>query len=108
MTKESNSIVLARIDERLKNHMETNTAAHKEIIDKIDTLSTHVNHEISELKTCVDKNMKDVSDIQKDKIATESKYKGRMELFKWLSIALGTALTTLSLGTIVAHILGLF
>lgn len=79
--KEKIAEILARIDERLKIHIAANTEAHQTILTKLDKLDEHVNHEVSNL----DKRVRALEEL---KISLESKYKGRMELFKWISIGL--------------------
>jgi hypothetical protein len=43
--KETVATKLARIEERIANFVENNNSKHDEIIDKLDKLCSHVNHE---------------------------------------------------------------
>jgi hypothetical protein len=112
-TKTSNtqiSIQLARFQERLENLISTNTEVHQQLLKKQDELCIHVNHEMEamdarlkeielhgttplrevteKLIVLVDKIETRVSILEKADLTETAKYKGRMELFKWISIAL--------------------
>lgn len=102
--RETTATVLARIEERLKNFLESNDKEHKIIISKIDELSGRVNHEITSLETTCKDIEHRVTDLEKYKTETESKYKGRMELYKWISVGLGIVVAAMTL----LHSLGLF
>jgi capsular polysaccharide biosynthesis protein len=94
--RETNGTLLARIDERLQNLIGTNNKEHADIVGKIDELCKHANHEIDNLNDRV-------KILENARIAEENKYKGRLQLFKWLSIGLGIiigVMTILSLAGI--------
>jgi len=96
MGKESYTATLIRIDERLRNFIESNSEQHKEIIVKIvgnrkeiDVLCNHVNDENKLMDARLDK-------LEKKDIADYHKYKGRLQLFKWASIALSIIVACLT------------
>jgi len=97
LSKESNSTVLARIEERLKNFIVLNDKDHKDIGRKIDDLCGKVNHQVSSFEARI-RSLEDRS------LKEESKYRGRMQLFKWASIALSLIIA----GMTIAHMLGIF
>lgn len=104
------SIQLTRYEERLENLISVNADAHQQILKKQDELYSHVNHEIEamdkrlkELELHGTTTLKEVSEniivlidkmemricaLEKAELTETAKYKGRMELFKWISIAL--------------------
>jgi hypothetical protein len=97
LAKETNSTLLARIDERLNGLIKSNNDAHGTITSKIDDLGGKVNHQI----TSLDERTKI---LETSFIQTESRFKGRMELFQWTSLILGIVLTGVGL----LHVCGLF
>jgi len=97
MGKESYTATLIRIDERLRNFIESNSEQHKEIIVKIvgnrteiNNLSKHVNDENKTMDARISK-------LENRSIADYNKYKGRIQLFKWVSIALSVIVACLTI-----------
>ena len=102
--KETVATLLARIEERVKLFTEGNNREHKTIISKIDELCGRVNHQISSMETSIKSVEERVKDLEIYRVALESKYKGRMELYKWISITLGFIVSILT----ILNLLGLF
>ena len=102
--KETTATLLARIEERVKLFTEGNNKEHKTIISKIDELCGRVNHQITSMETSIKSIDDRVKDLEIYRVALESKYKGRMELYKWISIGLGILVSVMTL----FHLLGLF
>jgi len=104
MSRETTAILLARIEERLKLFYTTNDKEHKSIISKIDELCGRVNHQITSMETSIKSIDERIKTLEISKVALESKYKGRMELYKWISIGLGIIVSIITL----CHLAGLF
>lgn len=82
MTKESLTSKVATLTERINNLIDISRERQTETIGRIDKLCDKVNHQFTELTNRVAR-------LEERDIAESNKYKGRMELFKWVSIALG-------------------
>lgn len=102
--RETTATLLARIEERLKLFTEGNNREHKTIISKIDELCGRVNHQISSMETSIKSQDGRIKDLEIYRVTLESKYKGRMELYKWISVGLGILVSVMTL----CHLLGLF
>lgn len=90
--KETITTVLVRLDERVKNFIEQNDKSHKEILTSVKDLSNHVNHEADQME-------KRVKILEDGQLTDKSKYQGRIQLFKWLSIGLSLALGIITILT---------
>ena len=95
--KETTTTILARLEERLKGLTESNNKEHQDILNGIDKLCNHVNEEVEKLAGKIQKGEERLNGLEKKDIATESKYKGRMELYKWLSGLMGITLSVIAL-----------
>lgn len=85
MTKESLTSKVATLTERINNLIEVSRERHKETISRVDNLCNKVNHQFTELG-------KRVTRLEERDIAELNKYKGRVELFKWINVTLGVIL----------------
>lgn len=86
MTKESLTSKVATLTERINNLIEVSKERQVETLSRIDTLCNKVNHQFTELG-------KRVTRLEERDIAELNRYKGRVELFKWISVALSIALS---------------
>lgn len=83
-------INLAKIEERLKNLIERNSAEHKDISDKIQNLISHVNDQLEMHDARIIK-------LEDEQLVQNSKWKGLKELFKWSSLVAASILSLLAL-----------
>lgn len=90
MTRESTSVKVAALTERLSNFMDVSRERHNELLTKVDTLCDKVNHQYTYQE-------KRIRNLENKQIAEVNKYKGRMELFKWATIALSVIVSCLTI-----------
>ena len=93
MTKESLTSKVATLTERINNLIEISKERQEQTIGRIDSLCDKVNHQFTEIS-------KRVARLEERDVAEYNKYKGRMQLFKWLSVALSITITVFSLAQI--------
>lgn len=93
----NNNERLVRIEERLKSFREMYERGHEEVLQQMKGLVKHVNDEqakcIARIELC-----------EKYIIAEQNRYKGRIELLKWVSTILGITISIL----VILHYFKLF
>jgi hypothetical protein len=88
--KETVNTKLARIEENLKNLIDTNTTSHKEIITQIKDLCSHVNDENNKMNIRV-------KSLEDTRIENEASKKGELKAYKIATAGLTIGLTILSI-----------
>lgn len=100
---ETTSTKLARIDENLKNLIETNNSGHKELLSQVKDLCSHVNHENTKMDLRMIEDSKRILSLEITRTENISKTKGA--LFVWKVVA-GILTASIAILTI-AQILGI-
>lgn len=90
MIKESLSVKIGILIERVDNLINSNNKEHIEIIKSVENLCETVNHQHEDYE-------KRITVLENDTLALKNRYEGRMELFKWTSLILGIILGTIAL-----------
>lgn len=81
---------IAELTERVKNFIVMNGKEHSGISTQIKDLCDRVNHQ----QTALEARIKVLEDAN---LAEKSEYRGRVKLFKWLSIGFGIIIAVLTI-----------